>query len=62
MVPYYVGAVAFVLLILGCVGVCVNYRHFKNADKPNRIHTIKVKEMDKEQHRESTSGIFSCSK
>lgn len=59
LVPFYIGAIAFALLIFGCVGVCINYKHYKNADKPNKIHTINVKE--KQPHRESTSGIFSCS-
>lgn len=61
LVPFYVGAIALTLLIIGCIGVCVNYRHYKNADKPNRVHTIKVKEMNNIPKRESTSGIFSYS-
>ncbi|CAG2215781.1 unnamed protein product [Mytilus edulis] len=61
LVPFYVGAIALALLIIGCIGVCVNYRHYKNADKPNRVHTIKEKEMDDIYKRESTttSDIFS---
>ncbi|CAC5423963.1 unnamed protein product [Mytilus coruscus] len=61
LVPFYVGAIAIALLIIGCIGVCVSYRHYKNADKPNRVHTIKVKEMNDIPKRESTSGIFSYS-
>ncbi|CAG2216684.1 unnamed protein product [Mytilus edulis] len=61
LVPFYVGAIALALLVIGCIGVCVNYRHYKNADKPNRVHTIKVKEMNNIPKRESTSGIFSYS-
>lgn len=61
LVPFYVGAIALALLIIGCIGVCVNYRHYKNADRPNRVHTIKEKEMNDISKRESTSGIFSYS-
>ncbi|VDI36883.1 Hypothetical predicted protein, partial [Mytilus galloprovincialis] len=59
LVPFYVGAIALALLIIGCIGVCVNYRHYKNADKPNRVHTIKEKEMNDISKRESTSGSTS---
>ena len=60
LVPYYVGAIALALLIIGCVGVCVSYYHYKKADKINRVHTIRVKEKKQEHiNRESSSGVFS---